>query len=158
MPEEQLEAGVAELLEDRQKLRRELEALRSAQAAARSEELLVPAGTYGGLPLLRGELTAEQPKEIRNLADSLRGKLDGALAVLLAQAGGKTSFVILVPDALVAQGLHAGRLTEAVALALGSRGGGGATLAQAGLTGPEQFTAVLDALGETLVAAAREKE
>ncbi len=158
LAEEQLEAGVGELLEERQKLRRELAALRSAQAAARSEELLRPAGVFGGIALLSGELSAEQPKEIRSLADSLRGKLDGALAVLLAEAGGKSSFVILVPDALLGRGLHAGRLTEAVAKALGSRGGGSATLAQAGLNGPEQFTAVLERLGEALAQAAAGEE
>ncbi len=156
--EEQLEAGVGDLLEERQKLRRELEALRSAQAAARSEELLQPVGVFGGLTLLRGELTAEQPKEIRSLADSLRGKLNGAVAVLLAAAGGKSSFVILVPDGLLDRGLHAGRLTEAVAAALGSRGGGSATLAQAGLSGPEQFAAVLESLGAALAGAGVREE
>lgn len=152
--QEQVEESVAELVEERQKLRRELESLRAAQAAARSEELLAPAGEFGGIALLKGELKAEQPKELRTLADSLRGKLNGALAVLLAESGGKSSFLLLVPDGLAAAGLHAGRLAEQVAQSLGGRGGGSATLAQAGLSGPEQFAAVLAALGEVLAAQA----
>ncbi|MBM4118551.1 alanine--tRNA ligase, partial [bacterium] len=151
---EQAEESLADLIEERQRLRRDLEALRAAQAAARSEELLAPAGSFGGIAVLRGELKAEQPKELRRLADSLRGKLNGALAVLLAEAGGKSSFLLLVPDGLAAAGLHAGRLAEQVAQRLGGRGGGSATLAQAGLSGPEQFAAVLAALGETLAAQA----
>ena len=150
VPEEQLAESVAELQDERQRQRKELEALRAKQAAARSDELLVAAGEFGGVALMRGELEAENPKEIRGMADSIRGKLGEAAGVLLAKAGGKTSFVILLADALVERGLHAGRLTAAVAQALGSRGGGSPTLAQAGLADAGQFEAVLKALGEAL--------
>jgi alanyl-tRNA synthetase len=158
VPEEELDRSVAELAADRQKLRKELEALRAKQAAARSDELLSPAGEYGGLKLLRGELEAENPKEIRGMADSIRGKLGESVGVLLAQAGGKTSFVILLPDKLVAAGHHAGKLTSGVAAAIGGRGGGSPTLAQAGLTDSNQFADVLTALGEALELAGNGEE
>ncbi len=158
VPEEELDRSVAELASDRQKLRKELEDLRAKQAAARSDELLSPAGEYGGLNLLRGELEAENPKEIRGMADSIRGKLGESAGVLLARAGGKTSFVILLPDALVAAGYHAGKLTSGVAEALGGRGGGSPTMAQAGLADANQFPEVLTALGAALAAAGRGEE
>ncbi len=154
VPEAELDRSVAELMSDRQKLRKELDALRAKQAAASSEELLSPAGEFGGIALLRGELEADNPKAIRGMADSIRGKLGEAAGVLLARAGGKTSFVILVADALLARGIHAGKLTAAVAAALGSRGGGSPTMAQAGLADADQFDTVLAALGDALAQAA----
>ncbi|MBN2171886.1 MAG: alanine--tRNA ligase, partial [Candidatus Krumholzibacteriota bacterium] len=152
VPEAELPEKVAELVAERQRLRKDLEDLRASQAASRSSELLRPAGVHGGLELMRGELTADGPKEVRGMADSLRGRLEGRVAVVLARAGGKLSFLVLVPDELAAR-LPAGRLVAAAAAAVGGRGGGSATLAQAGLGDEAQFETVLETLGRLLAEA-----
>ena len=151
VPEADLPSSVEELMDERQKLRREIEGLRMSAAASRSDELLKPAGSFGGIGVLRGLIEGENPKEIRNLADTLRGKLGESVGALLADAGGKYSFLILVPDALVGRGLSAGQLIGTAVAAIGGRGGGSPTLAQAGLQEPEQFEVVLAALTESLV-------
>ena len=158
VPVDAVADSAAELQETAQQLRKDLEGLRLRQAAARSDELLQPAGVHGGVALVKGELQAESPKEIRGLADALRGKLGDAVGALLAEAGGKSSFLILVPDALQSRGLHAGRLTAAVAESLGSRGGGSPALAQAGLSERGQFATVLQALGRLLEEASTGKD
>ena len=155
VPESELAEKVAELIAERQRLRKDLEDLRASQAASRSSELLRPAGVHGGVELLRGELEAESPKEVRGMADSLRGRLEGRVGALLARAGGKLSFLVLVPDAL-AERLPAGRLVGEAAKAVGGRGGGSATLAQAGLGDADQFETVLEVLGRLLAEAGGE--
>ncbi|MCP4548851.1 MAG: alanine--tRNA ligase [bacterium] len=149
VPEGDVPRALAEALSERQKLRKDLEALRAKQAADGSADLLKQIGEYGDIKLMRGRLAAENPKEIRGMADSIRQKLDGQIAVLLAEAGGKMSFLILVPDSL-ADRVHAGKITGVAAKAIGGRGGGSPTLAQAGLSDPEQFSQVLDEIGKAL--------
>jgi alanyl-tRNA synthetase len=149
-PAEALGDKLDELLAERQKLRKDLEDLRASQAAARSGDLLRELGRYGELVLMSGEIEAENPKEIRSMADSIRQGLGDKLALLKARAGGKLSFLVLVPDALAPQRAHAGQLVAAAAAAVGGRGGGSPTLAQAGLAREEDFPRIQAALGEAL--------
>ncbi len=149
--EDEVLGKVEELAAARQKLRKEIEDLRAKQAAASSGDLLSSAGSFGGVELFRGEISAEDPKSIRAMADSIRGKLKDGPALLKAEAGGKLSFLILVPDAL-AGSIKAGELVAHAAQAIGGRGGGSPTLAQAGLPDAESFEKVLEAVGQALAA------
>jgi alanyl-tRNA synthetase len=147
--EDEILDKVAELAASRQKLRKDLEDFRAKQAAASSDDLLSSAGKFGDIELFRGELSAEDPKSIRAMADSIRGKLKDGPAILKAEAGGKLSFLILVPDAL-SKSIKAGELVSRAAQAIGGRGGGSPTLAQAGLPDAESFETVLEAVGKAL--------
>jgi len=147
--EEEILDKVEELASSRQKLRKDLEDLRAKQAAAGSGEMLKSAGRFGEIELFRGELSAEDPKSIRAMADSIRGKLGGGPAVIRAEAGGKLSFLVLVPDAL-SKKIMAGELVARAAAAIGGRGGGSPTLAQAGLPDADSFEKVLEVIGDAL--------
>ncbi len=147
--EDEILDKVAELAASRQKLRKDMEDLRAKQAAASSGDLLSSAGKFGDIELFRGELSAEDPKSIRAMADSIRGKLKNGPAILKAEAGGKLSFLVLVPDSL-SKSIKAGDLVSRAAQAIGGRGGGSPTLAQAGLPDAESFETVLEAVGKAL--------
>jgi alanyl-tRNA synthetase len=147
--EEEILDKVADLAASRQKLRKDIEDLQAKQAAASSDDLLSPAGEFGGMTLFTGELNADSPKAIRAMADSLRGKLKDGPALLKAEAGGKLSFLVLVPDTLAGK-IKAGELVAAGAAAIGGRGGGSPTLAQAGLPDTQSFAKVLAAVSEAL--------
>ena len=84
------------------------------------------------------------------MADSIRQRLTQQVAVLLASAAGKLSFFVLVPDPLAPDRADAGKLAAAAAQAIGGRGGGSPTLAQAGLAEAEQFPLIVAALGRIL--------
>jgi alanyl-tRNA synthetase len=74
------------------------------------------------------------PGELRNLADTLRQKLGSGVVVLGMESNGKATLLVAVTDDVVDR-VKAGDLVRELAAVVGGRGGGKATLAQAG--GPD---------------------
>ncbi|MDP6669331.1 MAG: alanine--tRNA ligase [Candidatus Krumholzibacteria bacterium] len=147
--EKEVPAKVEELQARLRKLQKDYENLQARQAAAGSEDILKSRGKVGELELFEGRLEADSPKTVRSMADSLRGKLRDSLAVLLADAGGKLSCLVLVPDTLTDR-FHAGNLVKQAAEATGNRGGGNAAMAQAGLSDAEEYDKMLSEITKIL--------
>jgi alanyl-tRNA synthetase len=74
------------------------------------------------------------PAELRNLADTMRQKLGTGVVVLGMDSGGKATLLAAVTDD-VSDRVNAGDLVRELARVVGGRGGGKASLAQAG--GPD---------------------
>ncbi len=74
------------------------------------------------------------PAELRKLADTLRQKLGSGVVVLGMESGGKATILAAVTDDLTER-VRAGDLVRELATVVGGRGGGKASLAQAG--GPD---------------------
>ncbi|WP_310552102.1 alanine--tRNA ligase [Paenibacillus glufosinatiresistens] len=114
-------------------LSRENESLQSKLSASAAAELTSSVKTVGsGVQLLAAEVQAGSMDALRSMADELKTKLPTAVIALGAPMDDKVSFVVAVPQALVKQGFHAGKLVKEIAAVCGGGGGGRPDMAQAG--------------------------
>ncbi|AIQ63149.1 alanine--tRNA ligase [Paenibacillus stellifer] len=134
-------------------LGRENESLQSKLSAAAAAELTSSVKTVGsGVQVLTAAVQAGGMDALRSMADELKVKLPTAVIVLGAAADDKVNFVVAVPQALVKQGYHAGKLVKEVAAVCGGGGGGRPDMAQAGGKDASKLAEAL-AKAEELVAA-----
>jgi alanyl-tRNA synthetase len=82
--------------------------------------------------------------ELRNLADTFRGKLKSGVVLLGTEADGKVTLLAAVTADLTSR-VSADDLARTMAPIVGGRGGGKPDLAQAGGKDPEQIDAALAA-------------
>lgn len=108
------------------------ESLQGKLSAIEAGQLTDQVVTAGNTQLLAAEVQAGSMDALRTVADELKGKLPEAVIVLGAVSGDKVNFVVAVPQELVKQGLHAGKLVKEVAAVCGGGGGGRPDMAQAG--------------------------
>jgi alanyl-tRNA synthetase len=85
----------------------------------------------GGIKVLTERADALSPKELRELADSLRRKLGSGVVVLGRAEGARASLLVAVTQDLVAR-LPAVELVRSLAKIIGGGGGGRPDLAEAG--------------------------
>ncbi|WP_025688688.1 alanine--tRNA ligase [Paenibacillus zanthoxyli] len=134
-------------------LARENESLQSKLSAAAAAELTSSVKTVGsGVQVLTASVQAGSMDALRSMADELKAKLPEAVIVLGAAMDDKVNFVVAVPQTLVKQGYHAGKLVKEVAAVCGGGGGGRPDMAQAGGKDASKLAAAL-AKAEELVAA-----
>lgn len=113
-------------------LARENESLQSKLSAIEAGELTDRVVEVGNTKLLSVQVQASSMDALRGLADELKVKLPDTVLVLGASVDDKVSFVVVVPQAEVKRGLHAGKLVKEVAAVCGGGGGGRPDMAQAG--------------------------
>jgi alanyl-tRNA synthetase len=145
---EQLESSPAEansrltaLLEQRDRLQRELARLREALALEHFQRLAPQA--VDGVPVLAGLIPNASAESLRALVDRFRADHPSGVAVLASAVDNRPIIVAAVTQDLVARGLHAGELVKVVAQQVGGGGGGKPTLAQAGGKDPSQLPTAL---------------
>jgi alanyl-tRNA synthetase len=133
---QQVEEKLGGLLDERDRLQREIERLRDEERRA----ALGGTGSSGGgieevdgIQLLVQRVPAATVGDMRQAADLVRGKLVSGVAILAADVGGKASFLVLVtPDLVKAKRFRADELVREVAAVAGGSGGGKPDLALAG--------------------------
>ncbi|MGN6373203.1 MAG: alanine--tRNA ligase [Solirubrobacteraceae bacterium] len=93
-----------------------------------------------GVPFVGAEVQIPDAKMLLEIADRVKGKLDGdGVIVLGAAVEGRASLVVSVAASLVERGLKAGAIVKAAAEVVGGGGGGRDTMAQAGGRNPEKL-------------------
>ena len=92
------------------------------------------AQTIAGVSVLIREVGIESPAALREAADRLRDRIRSGIVVLGARNEGKAMLLVAVTKDLTGR-FHAGKLVQALAEAVGGKGGGRPDLAQAG--GPQ---------------------
>ena len=128
-----LPARAADLVEQLDEARKQVAALKRAQAEAEFARGLDAVPSVGGVPLLAARFPAADADTLRGLADRFRQRYPSSVAVLASVAeDGKPTLIAAVTEDLVKRGLNAGELVKFVAAPLGGGGGGRPTLAQAG--------------------------
>src|SRR5512132_1940948 len=144
---------VAQLLEERRRLERELSETRRALATGgggNPAEAREVAGIRFSPRLLEGV----PPRELKSLADDIKKQVGSGVVALVATTDGKASVVVGVTDDLTGR-INAVDLAKAGARALGGFGGGGRPdMAQAGGPDPSQAQAALEAIERALAGAA----
>ncbi len=97
-----------------------------------------------GTKVLARRVPSLPVNELRNLADTFRGKLKSGIVLLGAETEGKVTLLAAVTSDLTSR-VSADDLAKAMAPVVGGRGGGKADLAQAGGKDPEKIDAALEA-------------
>jgi alanyl-tRNA synthetase len=134
---------VAQLVEERSALKKEIDHLKTKLAQAQSGDLESQAREIKGARVLAVRVDGFDRSQLRALADSLRNKWKSAVIVLAAVEDGNVSIVSAVTKDLTAK-VHAGKLAGSVAQAVGGKGGGRPDMAEAGGKEPEKLGAALD--------------
>jgi alanyl-tRNA synthetase len=98
----------------------------------------------GGAKVLARRVPSLPVNELRNLADTFRGKLKSGVVLLGTESEGKVTLLAAVTQDLVSR-VSADELAKAMAPVVGGRGGGKPDLAQAGGKDPEKIEAALEA-------------
>ncbi len=131
-PETEVDRRAQALVEQLASQQKELARLREQAARQEFQALLSQVVTVDGVQVLAQPVAAADANVMRQMTDWFRNQLGSCVVVLGAGIDGKPQLVAAVTDDLVARGVHAGKLVQAIAKQLGGGGGGRPNLAQAG--------------------------
>jgi alanyl-tRNA synthetase len=130
-PAEALRHRIAAQEEEMKKLRRELDAVRMKAASSSVSDAASSAVEVKGVKVLAQRVDGLEKAQMRELVDSLRGKLGSGVVVLGAAADGKVSLIVGVTKDLTSK-VQAGKIVGLLAAKVGGKGGGRPDLAEAG--------------------------
>ena len=146
---EDLVERVERLQADLKTREKEIEGLKARLAGAASADLLGGIREVAGVPLLTRQVELENPKELRQMGDKIRDRLESGVVLLGAASGGKAILLALVSEDLQDR-FPAGEVVKAAAQAVGGGGGGRKDMAQAGGSDPSKLEEAFQAV-ENLV-------
>jgi alanyl-tRNA synthetase len=147
-PPDQVGRKVLSLLDDQQKLRKEIEGLHRELARQRFAAILEQTQAVDGVSVLAALVEAPNVETLREMCDWFREQIGSGVVVLGAEVEGRPSLVAAVTSDLVDRGVHAGRLVKDVARVVGGGGGGRPTMAHAGGRDAERLPEALGTVGE----------
>lgn len=139
----ELAEKVRRLLKEQKETERALQALKAKISANQSKELIWAAKKIKGIQVLATTVEVKDPKELRELADLLKGQIQSGIILLGAQANGKVMLLCAVTKDLQEK-YPAHQLIKKIAAHVGGTGGGRPDLAQAGGTKVEGLSAALN--------------
>jgi alanyl-tRNA synthetase len=132
-PPTELNARLAQVLDQVKTLEKEVSALKGKVASAQSDELLTQAVDIKGTKLLVAKLEGADAKTLRDTMDKLKDKMKSAVIVLAASDGEKVNIAAGVTADNTGK-VKAGELANFVAQQVGGKGGGKPDMAMAGGT------------------------
>jgi alanyl-tRNA synthetase len=141
---------VRAIVDDRRSLQKKLDDAARSGGGDRVSGLLASAQSIDGARVIAATVTADDPRDLQTLGDSLRERLGTGVAVLAASLPeGKSSLLVVVTDDLRDRGVRADELVRALAAIVGGRGGGKPHMAQ-GSVPADRFGEVLAQVPATL--------
>jgi alanyl-tRNA synthetase len=153
IPPLELPKRLQKLLDDQRGLERQLAELEARLAKSRAGELVAGARPVGTIPVVVARLDGLDAEGLRAVVDAVRERLGSGVICLGSVTDGKVSLVSAVTRDLTGR-LHAGRLVQEVAKAVGGGGGGRPDLAQAGGKDPGSLDRALAAVYDWVARAA----
>jgi alanyl-tRNA synthetase len=125
--------AVAQLLEEKQTLTKELEGYRLKASQGVKQDLLKEVKAIDGISVLVAEVTLPDADGLKKLAYELRNELPSLAMVLAANIDGKPQVAVMFDDSLVEKfGLNAGLIVRDLAREIQGGGGGQPFFATAG--------------------------
>ena len=115
--------------EEQKRLERELQMLRRRLVREETQDLLLKARDIGGARVVIAQVSESDPKVLRELVDTFKGKLKSGIVVLAADADGKAALAAGVTKDLTDR-FHAGEIIKEAARVVGGKGGGRPDMAQ----------------------------
>ncbi|MBQ4240018.1 MAG: alanine--tRNA ligase [Oscillospiraceae bacterium] len=119
-------------------LEQELGKLRDRQSADAVKDIENSGQAIGDIVFFPAKIGNTDADTLRNMAASLRDSRPGAVALIIASDGAKSTLCAACSKEAIAKGLKAGLLVKAAAQAMGGNGGGKDDLAMAGGKLPEK--------------------
>jgi alanyl-tRNA synthetase len=141
-PTHELNARIAQVLEQVKAMEKELAAAKGKLASAQGDELLKQAVDIKGIQLLVATLEGADAQALRDTMDKLKSKLKSAVVVLTAVDGEKVQIAAGVTADNVGK-VKAGELANFVAQQVGGKGGGKPDMAMAGGSNPAALPAAM---------------
>jgi alanyl-tRNA synthetase len=141
-PVAELNARIAQALDNARALEKEVAALKGKLASAQGDELVGQAVDVKGLKVLAAALPGADAKTLRDTMDKLKDKLKTAAIVLAAVDGDKVQLAAGVTADSIGK-VKAGELVNFVAQQVGGKGGGKPDMAMAGGTDAAKLPAAL---------------
>lgn len=138
---------VIRLLGRQKELQREIDTLQARLNASKSADLLAGVREVGGVRTLAVRVEIEDPKGLRELADTLKDRLGSGIIAIGTEKDGKATLLVAVTKDLTSR-FRAGDLIKSLAPIVGGSGGGKPELAQAGGSMPEKLDEALEKLYE----------
>jgi len=148
-PADALRHRIAAQEEEMKKLRRELDAVRMKAASSSVSDAASSAVEVKGVKVLAQRVDGLEKAQMRELVDSLRGKLGSGVVVLGAAVDGKVSLIVGVTKDLTSR-VQAGKIVGSLAAKVGGKGGGRPDLAEAGGSDVGSLDAALEAATEVV--------
>jgi len=148
---EELSERVSNLQQELKESQKQLEALKSELAVAKSDQLLGNAETVGEFQILVAEMPGVDAEALKTAAERLQQKLGESAVVLGSGSEGKVSLVAAFSKSVNGKGLQAGKFIGGIAKMCGGGGGGRPNLAQAGGRDPSKLKEALESAKEQLV-------
>ncbi len=130
---------VLSVLDEQQRLRKEIERLHREIAKQHFSTILEQAKDVAGVSVLSTQVDAPNVETLREMCDWFRERIGSGVVVVGTVIDDKPSIVAAVTPDLIQRGLHAGNLVKVVAQAVGGGGGGRPTMAQAGGHDPSRL-------------------
>jgi len=137
-----IKAGVEEVPERIEKilarlryLERELSELKQKETVGNLDQVMSQIREVNGVPLLTAVVSADNPKELRELGDRVRDRLKSGIVVLGSESEDKALLLAMVSQDLASR-FPAGKIVGEAIKKVGGRGGGSPHMAQAG--GPDK--------------------
>lgn len=142
--------SVSQLLDENQKLKKQIEKLSSQKAKDLKLDLLEKAVDINGVNFIGSEIELDN-KSIKNLAFELTKKDENLVLVLATKESEKVTLTVAISKGLVEQkGLHAGNIIREISKEINGGGGGQAFFATAGGKNPSGIESALKKASEFL--------
>ena len=106
---------VQKLLDQLKSLQKENDQLKQKVLIAEADEMLNAAIEHDGVKILAKKVAVGDVESLKNLAQSLRGKLGTGVVVLGAELNAKAMLVVGVSDDLVEKGVKSGAMINPIA-------------------------------------------
>ncbi|WP_191601289.1 alanine--tRNA ligase [Marinomonas algicola] len=134
---------IVSLVDQSRALQKEVDQLKSKIAAQAGSDMASQAIDISGGKLLISQVEVSDPKDLRDMLDQLKSKLESAIILLASVNDGKVSLIAGVTKDLTSK-VKAGDLIKMVAPIVDGRGGGRPDMAQAGGNNPDKLSEALE--------------
>ena len=136
---------IQQLLDRSKQLEKELAAIKSKLASSAGGDLASNAREIKGVKVVSAKVDGVNGKELRELMDQLKDKIQSGIVLLGSAEGGKVSLIAgVTPD--LSKKLKAGELVNFAAGQVGGKGGGKPEMAQAGGTQPDNLPSAIESV------------
>ena len=130
---DKLVTKVQHVIGDQKEKDRQIESLKARLSRKQSEDLITSAKEINGIKVISQEVTAVNPKDLREFGDHLRDKLGSGIIVLGAKANNKVFLLCRVTPDLTDR-FNAGKIIKDLSVLVGGKGGGRKDMAEGGGT------------------------
>ena len=121
------------ILEEKNKLQKELEKINSAKAGEEKQKLLTAISKQGNVNLLISQTSLPDADALKKIAFEFKNEIDNLILILAADIEGKPQIAVMIADDLVKSlNIHAGNLVKELAKEIKGGGGGQPFFATAG--------------------------